>query len=384
MTDKSGPLRQRNLFEWNLPGNLNIGGGTTSTGSSLHPTVSSDSTGSQDVRKTGQQVIPDEDPHHAILLDRDDEEGDPFDLMGDGVGDEFDGGENEDEDEESGGHESAPKHRGRQSLPPAVKDQYDKHLEFLKQGSGPGSMPRLYAVHQTFWLPHQANFFIMKNATKPRPSELYNHRWFYWDPDHLVEGGLKCPNCETHLHRHGFTRPRRVVDLEAVFYMIGQRHHCPHCRNAKTNEKSVTFNSWDSRIVTKLPPALAAEFPACLSHRNAIADSVLAVMRTCFQYGMGSKQFSNCLQVLHYRHFDKIHAQYLEDVLSRGHGSGPSIIYQPFGTFDDPHGYSGFVPSSQWLRGMYDKLIEEHGTQIDQKAAMLPAEICAIDHSHKV
>jgi len=33
---------------------------------------------------------------------------------------------------------------------------------------------------------------------------------------------------------------------------------------------------------------------------------------------------------------------------------------------------------------MYDKLIEEHGTQIDQKAAMLPAEICAIDHSHKV
>lgn len=82
MTDKSGPLRQRNLFEWNLPGNLNIGGGTTSTGSSLHPTVSSDSTGSQDVRKTGQQVIPDEDPHRAILLERDDEEGDPLILWG--------------------------------------------------------------------------------------------------------------------------------------------------------------------------------------------------------------------------------------------------------------------------------------------------------------
>jgi hypothetical protein len=224
ITDKSGPLRQRSLFEWSIPGNPNVGDSAASAGSSVHPVTSGDSTGSQNVRKTSDQhIIPDEDPHRAILLDRDDEEGDPFDLMGDGVGDEFDGGEDEDEDEENGDPaEAASKPRGRRSLPPAVKDQYDKHLDFLKQGSGLGSMPKLYAVHQTFWLPHQANFFIMKNATKPRPSQLYNHRWFYWDPDHLVEGGLKCPNCGTHLHRHGFTRPRRVVDLEAVFYMIGQ------------------------------------------------------------------------------------------------------------------------------------------------------------------
>src|SRR2546421_8768622 len=33
---------------------------------------------------------------------------------------------------------------------------------------------------------------------------------------------------------------------------------------------------------------------------------------------------------------------------------------------------------------MYDKPIEEHGTQIDQKTAMCSGEICAIDHSHKI
>ncbi len=33
---------------------------------------------------------------------------------------------------------------------------------------------------------------------------------------------------------------------------------------------------------------------------------------------------------------------------------------------------------------MYDKLIEDHGTQIDQKTAMCSGEICAIDHSHKI
>lgn len=107
-------------------------------------------------------------------------------------------------------------------------------------------------------------------------------------------------------------------------------------------------------------------------------------MQTCFQYGMGSKQFLNCLHVLHYRHFDTIHVQYLNALLSRGPNPDPDTFYLPFGTFSDPQRYSGFVPSSQWLHEMYDRLIEDHGAEIDQKTAMLSAEVCAIDHSHKV
>ncbi len=388
LTDKSGPMRQRSIFEWNIAGNPHGRNDTTNTDSGTLPVVSASPASpvaSQSVRRTRDQcVIPDEDPDRGISLDRDDEEGDPFDLMGDGVGDEDDGGEDEEDGREQNANSAAPKrHKTCRPLPPAVKDQYEKHLEYLKQ-TPHGSKPHLYEVHQTFWLPHQANFFILNRPRKPRPSQLYNHRWFYWDPDHLVEGGLKCPNCSAHLHRHGFTRPRRVVDLENVFYMIGQRHRCPQCKNSKTNQQSITFNSWDPRIVERLPHALAAEFPACLSHRNAIANSVLATMRTCFQYGMGSKQFSNCLQVLHHRYFDTIHSQYLDGILSCKSDSDPSTSYQPFGTFEDAHGYGGFVPSSQWLRGMYDKIIEDHGTQIDQKTAMCTGEICAIDHSHKI
>jgi hypothetical protein len=99
---------------------------------------------------------------------------------------------------------------------------------------------------------------------------------------------------------------------------------------------------------------------------------------------MGSKQFSNCLHVLHYRRFDTLHAQYLHGILSRKSDPDPSTSYQPFGIFSDPLGYSGFVPNSQWLRGMYDKLIKDYGMEIDQKTAMCSGEICAIDHSHKV
>ena len=33
---------------------------------------------------------------------------------------------------------------------------------------------------------------------------------------------------------------------------------------------------------------------------------------------------------------------------------------------------------------MYNKLIEDHGMEIDQKITMCSGEICAIYHSHKV
>src|SRR5215471_12820992 len=95
---------------------------------------------------------------------------------------------------------------------------------------------------------------------------------------------------------------------------------------------------------------------------------------------MGSKQFSNCLQVLHNRRFDIKHVQYLHAILSQV-DPDPSVFYQPFGTLADCGDLS---PSSQWLRGMYDKLIEVHGVEIDQKCAMQSGEILSLDHNHKV
>jgi hypothetical protein len=152
-----------------------------------------------------------------------------------------------------------------------------------------------------------SNYFILHWTAKPRPSQLYNPQFFYWDSDCLLEGGLKCPLCKTLLRRHGYTRPWRVVDLENCFYMIGQHHICPQCRHPKTNEHSVTFNSWDPRILAMLPTNLAAEFPADLSHCGAISSDVFALMRTCFNYGVGSKQFSHILVFLHHHHFSQLH-----------------------------------------------------------------------------
>jgi hypothetical protein len=78
------------------------------------------------------------------------------------------------------------------------------------------------------------------------------------------------------LCHHGYTHPRCVVDLENCFYMIGQHHICPQCRNQKTNKHSVT--SWDPQILVMLPTNLAAEFPTNLSHQGAISMDVFGLM----------------------------------------------------------------------------------------------------------
>jgi hypothetical protein len=82
-----------------------------------------------------------------------------------------------------------------------------------------------------------------------------------------------------------------------------------------------------------------------------------------------------------------IQLQYLRYLSSRkSNGSLAGRIYQTFLPFDDagPNGPCGFVPSATWLRDVYDNYIESKSHHINQHTSMLPANICAIDHSHKV
>jgi hypothetical protein len=66
-----------------------------------------------------------------------------------------------------------------------------------------------------------------------------------------------------------------------------------------------------------------------------------------------------------------------------GLGSQICPAFLPFDDISD-NGPHGFVPSASWLRHMYDIYIESKQHHIHQHMAMLPANICAIDHSHKV
>jgi hypothetical protein len=305
--------------------------------------------------------------------------------VGDGLGEEDDEPDNDDEADEPDANRPEPA-SSRRPLPAWLLEPFKAKLEESKRRDEHG-LPPLYANHGTFWFPQKSTFFILRQHHFS-PPELYNPRFFLWDPDVLCNR-IPCPNCRQPLHRHGeIPRPRRCVDVNSTFWIIGYRYRCSSCTHPKSKKKTVTFRSWDPRILEVLPPALAAEFPAKLSHRSGMSNTLFEWMRSCFQSGMGSQQFSDAVRVQHLLAHDHLHLQYLQHLALRRSSldKWTGERYEAFLPFDDssPRGRHGFTPSSQWCHDMYDGYIEMHGHDFHQHTAMLSCEVCALDHSHKV
>ncbi len=340
-------------------------------------------------------IIPEEDPTRSVVNSAGGEDGeDPYnEYVLDGLGqddEEPDDDVDPDPDEVRAGETQTvppPKGRQRRARPTWLMEAYNARVAESSQ-RGLDKLPALYR-QGTFWFPQKSSFFLLRRLN-PTPQSQYNPRFFLWDPLPLVPSGIACPRCHNALSRHSHARsPRRVVDLDQPFWLIGYIYRCTSCTNPRTQKRgTVTFRSWDSRILAALPPELRAEFPARLSWRSGMSLRLYHLMRSCIQSGMGAKQFSDAVRVQHLRKHDLTHLQYLHYLHGRRRvAEWPTgQHFSPFLSFDDVSldGYHGFIPSSQWFRDMYDRGVEEHMSDIDQHTSMLSGEICAIDHSHKV
>ena len=342
-------------------------------------------------------IIPGEDPERLVDLDGEGDDGGSGDgggieADGEGLGDDYNGPDVSDEvDDEHDPMEEEDTGTGiKPSRSRRLPDWLHKAFETRLVEASPAfrnneGLPRLYFENQTFWFPSRSKFFMLRNEI-PSPQQLHNPRFFLWDPEPLCKG-IPCPNCRTILQRHGhISHPRRIVDVDSTFWIIGYRYRCRVCVHPKSKKNTVTFRSWDSRILAVLPRALADEFPAHLSHRSGLSKTLFAWMRTCFQCGIGAKQFSDALRVQHLLKYDELYLQYLHELAFRSLNGWLGQKYETFPAFNDisPRGPHGFVPGAQWLKDMYDRFIEEHRHYFNQHTAMLSAEICALDHSHKV
>ena len=342
---------------------------------------------------TGNSVLssPENIPIRTIIPDSASDESTIFEDSdeSDGIGVEsYASGETEADELDPGleCHDEEPEEEPQKSpsFPPWFKKALEEKLAIIEKRDSNRKL-MFYETYETFWVPKKAAWFMMIKAKSLEPEPLYDFELFYWDPELLAK--IKCPVCKiSWLTRHGLQKiPRRCVGLDKCFWMIGARYKCPTCKNPKTGKHTVTFMSWDSRILAALPKALAAEFPVVLTRRSALSSPILALQRSLFQKGLGAKQFASILTTLHMRRFDQIHLQYLH-MIFEGQTQSPwkNQSFRPFSEFSDSQGYSGYIPSSTWFRNLYDSLIEEHLPRIYQYSAMLPARVCAIDHSHKI
>ncbi|KAF8886478.1 hypothetical protein CPB85DRAFT_1336400 [Mucidula mucida] len=91
------------------------------------------------------------------------------------------------------------------------------------------------------------------------PTVLYRPRVFLWLVHHLVDR-LLCPGCGKPLEKNGALPPRRVVDSNALFYIVIWAYYCRKgCRKH--------FHGWNEQLIALLPTAVCLAFPAVCSGR---------------------------------------------------------------------------------------------------------------------
>ncbi|KAH6903570.1 hypothetical protein BKA70DRAFT_1433610 [Coprinopsis sp. MPI-PUGE-AT-0042] len=201
------------------------------------------------------------------------------DYSGEGIGEE-DGGEDEgderddegaiDGDEEDEVGKSGPRARARLAQPNWLLTLFAAIIKSMNEKDTNG-VPVLYSCNQTFWVEPPAAWFLLNNGGPISPQRIFQPQFFVWDPQAVFKN-LSCPSCKNTLHRHSaMSRPRWVVDISNSFWLIGYRYRCRHCQHPRTGKKTVTWRSWDPKILSVLPPALAEEFPACMTYRRAIS-----------------------------------------------------------------------------------------------------------------
>ncbi|KAG6835293.1 hypothetical protein H0H93_003051 [Arthromyces matolae] len=300
-----------------------------------------------------------------------------------GEGDDDDDVENDDGgDEDSGRAGDGRTKNKRRPLPPWLQNIFQDIVDELNEDrKGLQGHSRHYAAG-TFWLPRKSVWFHL-HKQNIQPTDTFVPDFFLWDPADLLPGlAISCPNCSHPLTRHTIAkRPRRVVDIDSCFWMIGAIYRC---RKGGVGGCGKMFRSWDSRILAKLPRALAAEFPAHLTWRSGLSRRAFGIVRSCIQHGMAAGAVAEMFRMQHLRRYDEICLQYLHTMIGRTSLSRQH--YEPFHSFDDKseNGFHGFTPSGQWFRDVYDNVMEGHRDVLNQHTAMLTGRVCAIDHSHKL
>ncbi|TEB19647.1 hypothetical protein FA13DRAFT_343031, partial [Coprinellus micaceus] len=334
------------------------------------------------------------DPDEGIDGDEDEDEQDSegfcmeeMEAVGDGLGMDEDSADwRDDLDDPEPGDPSPDTNEMPQKKPSPMPFWLETRFKWCleKAKDRRDGTPRLYWQNHTFWFPQESTWFLLQSHN-PTPQLLYNPKFFLWDPMSLKP--IACPHCGTSLVRHGhIARPRRVVDLDSTYWVVGYRYRCPSCRHHKSGRHTVTFQSWDKRVLDMIGWPLAAMFSAKFTKRSGVSIPVFELMRMCFLNGMGAKQFSDTIRTLHLLNYDKLYLQYLSSQASIPFWArSEDFKVYTFPPYDDsgPMGPHGYVPSATYFRKLYDEFIEEHRDEIMHHTSMLSLESGALDHSFK-
>ncbi|KAG2216642.1 hypothetical protein INT45_013232 [Circinella minor] len=255
------------------------------------------------------------------------------------------------------------------------------------------------------------NMFLRKKSTIPKPSplKLYKPRVFIWILHLLVPNRkIDCPTCpmtlkSKHLQAQGWATTliaRCICDLTNNFYVISYRYKCPQCFNEK-GKPGKKFAGHDQDLMKKsLPESLVLGFPAILTHRSAISNDMMDMMRSCFSNGMGSTPFTNMLTMLHTKRHNVIEfifilvreeLQKLQEK-NKTHSITKYISTTYNKTNSKKHSQHLIIKTSMqalsqvlntYISECFEEFVKIHRKEYDKHTATQPATVLTVDHCYK-
>lgn len=262
-----------------------------------------------------------------------------------------------------------------------------------------GSWPlRDYWIH-----PKEPSFSQSGDAVDPFTYCL--KKLCVWVPEYIhtnvfTRGVLFCPKCKTdaNVQSEGFNPhgPRRVYDVDDVYYVICKRYKCRSCK--------VSFNGYSKSVVDLMSHDIAKGLPCVVTHRAAFSRRLLELMRhtvtTCG--GSGVSGYHTTLQKMYSRKYLETKEEYY-CVLARAQAfmvsSGLSVkltdLMQDNSTFlsrvrnpeefpEFDQEYQGHVPSITYLSEILQVALEKREPYLDRRMQMTTCRVLKGDCTMKI
>lgn len=111
-----------------------------------------------------------------------------------------------------------------------------------------------------------------------------------------------CPTCgKKEFTLNGWSDFRRVLSLDATDYAMTRRYKCGNVKCKKT------YLAWHPKIVAAAPPNIRSVFPVVLTHRLAVTQEVVDLMRSLVPAGCSYGLLASIMEEHHRRRYERLH-----------------------------------------------------------------------------
>ncbi|SPQ94150.1 unnamed protein product (mitochondrion) [Plasmodiophora brassicae] len=233
------------------------------------------------------------------------------------------------------------------------------------------------------------------------PNRFYVYDVFVWDPETMASDiPIHCPHCrqrrsarqakpgDYNVVHHSWTAGRRVVTRDSCYFIIARTYRCTRCKGSKA--PSYTFSAYHENFLSQLPDFIRVQFPALLTHRSAIDNSIIEEMRSLTEQGVSIEGYHRMLMEWHTSRYTRLQIQWFGSLLHCKRGIGYRFTRElgdsppQFSSFADPDRYNGFVPSPSYLKYCLVKFHRQVRPLMDLLIQTVSGRILKLDHSFKI